>query len=145
MLEVRIATRADVSTVFDIRLAVRENTLSDPSRITHDDYFREIEVTGRGWVALIDGAIRGFSVGRRTDANIWALFVHPDYEGRGLGRAVHDPMIAWLFAQGCSPLWLTTTPGTRAEAFYRRAGWRDAGSSPSGEIRMELTQGDWRQ
>lgn len=144
MFEVRVATRADVPAVFEIRYAVRENRLSS-TVIAHDDYFREIEVTGRGWVAVLDGTIRGFSVGRRTDSNIWALFVHPDSDRRGLGRALHDPMVAWLFAQGNLRLWLTTTPATRAEAFYRRAGWRDTGPARGGEIRMELTPGDWQR
>lgn len=141
---VRVATRSDVQACFDIRYAVRENRLTS-SVITHDDYFREIEVTGRGWVAVVDGQVRGFSVGRRTDNNIWALFVHPDFERCGLGRALHDAMVAWLFAQGLARLWLTTTPATRAEAFYRRAGWRDAGPALVDEIRLELTPEDWQR
>lgn len=142
---IRPATRADVDAAFAIRLAVRENVLSNPAAITHADYLREIEVTGRGWVAEVDGAVRGFSVGRRTDGNIWALFVQPGWEGRGIGRAVHDPMVTWLLAQGCRPLWLTTTPGTRAETFYRRAGWRAVGLTSGGEVRMELQPEDWQR
>lgn len=141
---IRVAVRADVPAVFEIRHAVRENRLTS-GVITDDDYFREIEVTGRGWVAVVDGAIRGFSVGRRTDGNIWALFVHPDFDRRGIGRGLHDAMVEWLFGKGCARLWLTTTPATRAEAFYRRAGWRDVGPAPGGEIRMELTERDWQR
>jgi len=33
---------------------------------------------------------------------------------------------------------LDGTPGTRAEAFYRPAGWRDAGPAAHGEIRFEM-------
>ena len=145
MLQIRQATRADVDVCFAIRLAVRENVLSNPAAITHDHYVREIELSGRGWVGQIDGAIRGFAVGRRTDGNIWALFVEPGFEGQGLGRALHDAMVAWLFAAGCTPLWLGTTPATRAERFYRNAGWRVVGPAPGGEIRMELTESRWRR
>ena len=35
-------------------------------------------------------------------------------------------------------LWLTTDPGTRAEAFYRSLGWRPCGIVPDGELRLEL-------
>jgi hypothetical protein len=33
-------------------------------------------------------------------------------------------------------MWLTTDPGTRAERFYRRAGWRVTGSR-NGELVFE--------
>jgi hypothetical protein len=42
-------------------------------------------------------------------------------------------MVDWLWAQGLQHLWLSTERGTRAEGFYRAAGWRDAGLTPHGE------------
>ncbi|HEY6513856.1 MAG TPA: GNAT family N-acetyltransferase, partial [Burkholderiaceae bacterium] len=70
--------------------------------------------------------------------NIWALFVEAGHERLGYGRRLHDTMLAWLWSQGLQRLWLSTGPGTRAEGFYRAAGWRAVGVTPHGEIRFEI-------
>ncbi|HUP97070.1 MAG TPA: GNAT family N-acetyltransferase [Usitatibacter sp.] len=134
----RVAHVEDIPAMHVVRMAVRENPLSDPSRIQPRDYEEMIEKRGRGWVYEIDGRIVGFSVGDHSRRNIWALFIEPGFEGRGIGRVLHDAMVKWLFEQSPEPLWLTTTPSTRAESFYRAAGWRFAGEAPHGEIRFEM-------
>lgn len=125
-----------------IRLAVREKRLVDPSMVQPDDYRRLLAENGRGWVAEAEGRIVGFAVADGTRGNIWALFVHPDFEGRGAGRMLHDTMMDWFFASGADSVWLSTDPGTRAEAFYRAAGWRPAGEY-HGEARYEMSSQDW--
>jgi ribosomal protein S18 acetylase RimI-like enzyme len=134
---VRQATRADVPAMHRVRLLVRENRLTS-GRITEADYAPAIETTGRGWVAEQDGRIVGFAVGDARDGNIWALFVEPGCERRGHGRRLHDAMVAWLFARGLERLWLGTEPGTRAERFYRAAGWRFVRRLENGEALYEL-------
>ena len=99
----RIATLADVPGMHVVRRAVRENRLTT-GRITEASYAPEIGQTGRGWVVEREGAIAGFAVGNVVTGNIWALFVHPDHEGHGVGRALHDVMVAWLFDQGLTRL-----------------------------------------
>ena len=134
---VRVATEADIPAMNLVRLAVRENRLSDPDRLTPDDYAAAIGPLGRGWVAESGGQLAGFAVGYYS-GNIWALFVHPQHEGRGCGKVLHDTMVSWLWQQGLRQLWLTTDPGTRAEAFYRSRGWRPCGTLPAHELRLEL-------
>ncbi len=98
-----------------------------------------LERDGRGWVAEVGGCVVGFAVADLRQSNVWALFVAPEYEKRGLGRALHDAMMGWFLAQaGVSRVWLTTDPGTRAETFYRRAGWRACGLDTAGELRFEM-------
>jgi GNAT superfamily N-acetyltransferase len=121
-----------------VRMSVNENRLSDPARIGFEDYRALLDGAGRGWVFEIEGAIVGFAVGDHGRRNIWALFVAPGYERRGIGRALHERMVRWLFEQGRDPLWLTTEPGSRAERFYRAAGWEARGEAPGGEMRFEL-------
>jgi GNAT superfamily N-acetyltransferase len=82
-----------------------------------------------------------FAVVDLTRANVWALFVEPACEGQGLGRKLHDTMMAWVFSEGASNVWLTTAPGTRAERFYKTAGWQYSGPEPSGEARYEMPRG----
>jgi GNAT superfamily N-acetyltransferase len=139
---IRQAVDADIPAMHRIRLAVRENQLGDPSMVQPDDYRLMIEERGRGWVAEADGRIAGFAVVDVKRSNIWALFVDPDFEGRGIGRRLHDTMLDWLFSTGVERVWLSTDSGTRAEAFYQAAGWERAGDY-KGEARYEMSKERW--
>jgi GNAT superfamily N-acetyltransferase len=137
----RIATSADIEAMHRVRLAVRENRLADPSRVTPDHYRAMLEHRGRGWVyedSSAPEALAGFGIADNTARNIWALFVQPGYEGRGIGRALHDAMVEWLFAVGDTPIWLTTDPNTRAARFYVAAGWVPDAAPVRGELRFVL-------
>lgn len=135
----RIARTADITAMHVVRCAVRENRLSRPDRVTSEDYRLMLERDGRGWVAEVDGRIVGFAVADLARSNVWALFVDPEHDRRGIGRALHDAMMAWFFAQpGVERVWLTTDPTTRAADFYRAAGWRERGLDASGELRFEM-------
>jgi len=133
------ATMSDSAPIWAIRYAVRENTLT-PGRLNDEDLRREIEDTGRGWVLEEDGSIQGFAIGNARSGNVWALFVHPQAQGRGHGHRLHGVMVGWLRDQGASTLWLTTGQHTRAAAFYERLGWRRVGVSSDGEARYELPE-----
>lgn len=120
-----------------MRHSVRENRLVSRA-IADEEVGDAIERSGRGWVIECDDRIVAFTIGKDEDGNVWALFVEPGYEARGFGRRLHDQMIAWLWSRGLRRIWLTTQAGTRAQRFYERAGWRDCGVLPGGEIRFEL-------
>ncbi len=120
-----------------IRLSVTENRLSNPDLVKHVHYEEMINMHGRGWVYEEKGNILGFAFLDITNKNVWALFVSPAHEKKGIGRALHDHLLTWWFKNYAYPLWLSTSPDTRAEKFYRRAGWRAAGRTSSGEIRFE--------
>jgi GNAT superfamily N-acetyltransferase len=134
----RQATRDDIPAMHRVRLAVRENRLTS-SAIREAHYLPAIEVTGRGWVVEVDGAIVAFAIGNAQTGNIWALFVDPDHERRGYGRRLHDVMVEWLFSRGLETLWLTTGPNTRAQGFYEAAGWQRTGMVTGGDVRYELS------
>jgi GNAT superfamily N-acetyltransferase len=123
---IRKATQADIPRIMDIRAAVRENRLRDPSRVTVDHVGWFVDNPGI-FVWEEDGKIVGFSAADPRDGSIFALFVERAYEGRGIGRALFERACAVLIDAGCGRMWLTTEPGTRAEGFYRQAGWRVTG------------------
>ena len=141
-MRIRIASEADIGEMHRIRMRVRENRLLDAARVQPADYRRMLTADGRGWVAEVANRVVGFAVANLSRANIWALFVDPDFERLGVGRALHDEMVHWLFNAGVDPLWLTTDPGTRAESFYEAAGWQRVGFQ-GGEVRLELTMREW--
>jgi uncharacterized protein len=140
---IRIAAEQDIPPMHRIRMSVTENRLSDPASVTAEDYRRMLTEAGRGWVYELDGRIVGFAVADLTRSNIWALFVDPPYERRGIGRGLHDTMLEWLFASGTPLVWLSTEPGSRAESFYRAARWQFRGKQRNGEARYEMTRQNW--
>jgi GNAT superfamily N-acetyltransferase len=64
--------------------------------------------------------------------------VLPGYERRGIGRRLYDLAIAWLRENGARDLWLTTSAGTKAAAFYEHRGWVVTGVAEHGDVRYEL-------
>ena len=142
-LSTRVATNDDIDAMQRIRGSVTENRLSDPSRVQPGDIRAMLEERGRGWVAERDGRVVGFAVADLVDSSVWALFVEPTAERRGVGRALHDTMMAWMFAEGADVVRLGTDPDTRAERFYRAAGWSRVGEMDNGELRFELTRERW--
>ncbi len=140
---IREARTADIPQIQIVRNAVTENTLSDPGLISDEDCFRYLYVRGKGWIVELDGLVVGFSIVDLKDHNIWALFMHPEFEKRGLGRQLHDKMLDWYFNQKETTIWLGTSPNTRAEGFYRKAGWVEVGNHGPDEIKFEMTFSDW--
>lgn len=136
-MALRQAGRPDIQAMHRIRLAVRENKLSDPNRITESDYVAALEELGRTWVVEVHGEIVAFATGYKS-GSIWALFVDPDHEGHGYGKVLHSAVVAWLWSLGHERIWLTTGPDTRAERFYVSQGWQPRGTVPGGDIRLEL-------
>ena len=139
-MSTRLASLSDVVRMHEIRMSVTENRLSNPDRIRHQDYIALLEGQGRGWVFEREGAVVAFGIADAGSRSIWALFVEPGSEGRGIGQALLDAMTHWLFEQSDRPVWLTTAPATRAERFYRAAGWLETGRV-NGEIRFERSYG----
>lgn len=133
-MHLRLATPADFSACHRVRMAVRENRLSDPSRITEADYTRALTTDGRGWLVEEADAVLGFAVAY-TSGHIWALFVDPAHEGRGIGQRLHAAMTDWLWDSGLQQARLSTEAGTRAQAFYLAQGWIDTGPNAAGDER----------
>jgi GNAT superfamily N-acetyltransferase len=139
----RKAIIADIPQIQIVRNAVKENTLSNPALVPDSDVEDYILNRGRGWVCEIDNTIVGFSIVSVTDKNVWALFIQPGYEKMGIGHRLHDEMMNWYFDQTDATIWLGTAPGTRAEGFYRKAGWRETGMHGKGEVKFEMKAGEW--
>ncbi|HUR66320.1 MAG TPA: GNAT family N-acetyltransferase [Chitinophagaceae bacterium] len=139
----REALVSDIPQIQVVRNAVKENRLSDPALVPDSDVEDYITRRGKGWVCVVDDRIVGFSIVSVADTNVWALFVDPGNEGKGIGKRLHEEMMNWYFAQSRQDIWLGTVPGTRAESFYRKAGWRETGMHGKGEIKFEMSAQEW--
>ena len=131
---IRKATSVDRPRISEVRLAVRETQLSATSVSKVEATSDWIFDNATFWVWEEAGAVQGFSVADPRDGTIFGLFIHPDYEGRGLGRALLPRACEDLRAAGFAAAMLTTGPGTRAERFYRENGWEETGRQADGEI-----------
>lgn len=103
--------------------------------------------TSQVQVAELDGKIAGVArlCFSRDGAELAALFVEPETQRSGIGRALFDWAAAECRAHGATTMTIEADPG--AVPFYRRMGARDVGVVPSGSIpgrfipRLELTIG----
>lgn len=120
----RVACAADIPAMSAIRLAVGENKLRDPSRVTPEMYADYLDALGRGWVCERDGAVAGFAYADREEGSIWALFIDPAHEGCGIGKRLLALATGYLFDHGHAKVILSTGPGTRADRFYTAQGWQ---------------------
>lgn len=142
-MTIREATVADIKQIQIVRNSVKENTLSNPDLVTDKDCEEFITQRGKGWVCEVDNRIAGFAIVDLKENNIWALFLDPEFERKGIGQALHKKMLDWYFLQTRNKVWLGTAFHTRAETFYRRAGWKEAGMHGTKEIKFEMTYDDW--
>ena len=140
---IRAANIDDIQQIQIVRNSVKENTLSNPNLVTDKDCEEFISVRGKGWVCEIDQQIVGFAIADLKENNIWALFVDPKYERKGIGQKLHRKMLDWYFTQTKEKVWLGTAFNTRAEKFYRKAGWTEVGTHGPKEIKFEMTYNNW--
>jgi GNAT superfamily N-acetyltransferase len=140
-MRIRIAVPTDVPAIFDVRTSVLENHMSveELARIgiTPDTVVTMLSGDGRGWVADEGGKIVAFSMADAGNATVFAMFVQPGHERRGLGRALLNEAERWLFARGSEEIWLLTdrNPQVRANGFYQHLGWKNDGIQKDGQVR----------
>ena len=140
----REATSRDILQIQIVRNSVQENTLSDPNLVTNADCEAFINIRGKGWVCEIDNYIVGFAIADLKENNIWALFIKPEFEGKGIARQLHKIMLDWYFSQTKTTVWLGTEFKTRAENFYTKAGWIKVGLHGANEIKFEMSYEKWK-
>lgn len=142
---IRRARTSDIPALMRIRSAVRENVLSDPSKVPAAAYQTFID-RSTIWLREEDGRVLGFCAADIGDGTIWALFVDPIAEGRGIGRSLLPCAVDDLKRAGWAEACLTTEVGSRAERFYEANGWIATGLTERGERRFRRTtnEGDPR-
>lgn len=138
----REAVAGDLPAISRVRTSVRENHLSAEQLrergITNESVAASFLADSKGWVAVHGEETVAFAIADRAARSIFALFVLPDYAGRGLGSRLLDLALRWLQENGVSRVWLTTGPDTKAAGFYKRRGWVAVGPGAHGDVQYEL-------
>ena len=140
----RKATIKDIPLIQVVRNSVKENQLSNPSLIPNELVEEFITKRGTGFVCEIDDTIVGFSIVDFIENNVWALFLLPEYEGKGIGKKLHQLILDEYFSKTQKTIWLSTETNSRAELFYKKQGWKNAGFHGE-EIKFEMSFKDWKK
>jgi GNAT superfamily N-acetyltransferase len=134
-LEYRPAVPEDVAECIVVRGKTRQNAFSE-------DQLRDIGITSTSWaenvrtgavsgyVCIAAGAIVGFCFGMSDTGEIAVVAILPDFEGRGIGKALLGRTSEVLATLGHTRLFLgcSPDPDSRSYGFYRHLGWRSTGT-----------------
>lgn len=145
-IEWRPAVAADIAACIVLRGQTRENAVS-AARLA------EVGITEASWAAQVDsgellgvvaqcgGRLAGYCFGASVTGEVVVLALKPEYEGRGLGKALLQWVVQGLRARGHRRLFLgcADDPAVRSYGFYRHLGWRATGMRDAfGDERLEL-------
>jgi GNAT superfamily N-acetyltransferase len=139
----REAEIADIGQIQFVRNAVKENRLSDPALVPDKDVEEYMTKRGKGWICEVDKQIVGFAIVDLIENNVWALFVLPEFEAKGIGKKLHQVMMEWYFLHTKEKIWLGTDPDSRAYEFYKMQGWKEVGKHGEVEIKFEMDLETW--
>jgi len=141
---VRTAQLSDIEGMFDVRTSVIENHLSREEMrqmgITEGVVGDMIEKSLCAWVATENNKIIGFSMILPDEGCLFAAFVLPEYEGKGIGRRLVTLAEQELFLHH-EIAWLESDKNSRAAKFYMQLGWGNETDLNGTDIKLEKTRG----
>ena len=143
-IRTRLALSSDIEGIFDVRTSVKENHLSreemEQVGITESSVIDMIEKSRCAWVAVDEGKVIGFSMIIVDEGSLFAAFVLPEYEGRGVGRRLVVLAEQELFKHH-EIAWLETDKNSRAAKFYMQLGWGNETNINGTDIKLEKHRG----
>lgn len=124
----------DIPDAFSVRLSTVENAITieqmaEVYGVTPHSLAAAMKSHVKGWVCTDAEKIVGFAMGDHSNGEIQVDAVLPEYERKGIGRALLAQAQNWLFSNGFDEVWLLANPDPtlRAYTFYRWLGWKTTG------------------
>ena len=145
-MNLRPALTGDVETLFDIRCSVVENYQSREELTNLGITTQSIQemIEGGDYITTIaeeNGQPAGFAMAQISEGYIFACFVKPEFENKGLGRALMHSVEEGMHTAGVKKAWLSTGPESelRAVGFYSHLGWYKDGYLEDGQVVFRKT------
>ncbi len=139
-LTIRPACVSDVAAMFQVRASVGENKMTAQELaavgVTPAAIAEAVRSAPCSWVAAVNDEVVGFAMVDLDSACLFALFVLPEHEGRGIGTELTRRCEQALFQQHASA-WLETAKDSRAARLYRHLGWSHEVDIGDGDVRLE--------
>jgi GNAT superfamily N-acetyltransferase len=143
-MNIRLAELKDIETLFEIRTSVVENYQSREEiaklGITPESVAEMLRTDCCAWIAEISDRPIGFSIANATEKTIFGIFVLPEFEGQGVGRALMQTAENWFWSKGIEEIWLLTgnDSNLRAYGFYQHLNWIPVGVESDGDFQGEM-------
>jgi GNAT superfamily N-acetyltransferase len=145
-VRIREAKHSDISAMFAVRAAVAENRATraelEASGITDAVVAAALGSTLKAWVAETSDRIVAFSIANYQRGCVWALFVEPDFQRRGIGTCLLQLATNCLGDHGFLTAFLTTDASTSAYQYYLARRWTHVSTASDGSARFELSLTD---
>ena len=135
MVNIRLALPDDINECIKIRGMTRENPVSSARLaelgITVESWSMAVKKGDNiGFIALFANKSIGFCFGDTKTGEILVLAILPEFENRGVGKALLGQTMRALQTIGHKRLFLGSDPRPhiRAYGFYRHLGWKPSGA-----------------
>jgi GNAT superfamily N-acetyltransferase len=143
-LVIREIEKSDIPNILDIRVSTRENhfSMTDLAEVgvTPESISKWLDGSVKGWVCDVSGQSVGFALADSKTAEVLVVACYPQFENRGIGKALMHRVHDWLWSFGHDEIWLWSDPdpGIRAYGFYRKLGYEPTGVIKGNDEMLKL-------
>ena len=141
---IREINKSDIKDILDIRISTKENhfSLTDLAEVgvTPESIAEWLAGSVKGWLCEISGQPVGFVMADRKTAEVLVIACYPEFEKRGVGKALMQKVHDWLWSFGHDEIWLWSdpSPDIRAYGFYRKLGYQPIGEIKGNDEKLVL-------
>jgi GNAT superfamily N-acetyltransferase len=136
--------KSDIKDILDIRVSTKENhfSMSDLAEVgvTPESIAEWLDGTVKGWICEISGKPVGFTLADSKTAEMLVVACYPEFEKRGIGKALMHKVHDWLWSFNHDEIWLWSDPdpAIRAYGFYRKLGYEPTGETKGNDEKLKL-------
>jgi len=143
-MRLREIERTDINDILRIRVSTKENhfSMTDLAQVgvTRESIAEWLEGSVKGWLCEVSGKPAAFALADSMTAEVLVVACYPEYEKRGIGKALMLKVHEWLWSFDHDEIWLWSDPdaGIRAHGFYRKLGYEPSGATKGNDELLKL-------
>ena len=147
-MRLREIEKTDIKDILDIRVSTKENhfSMTDLAEVgvTPESIAEWLEGSVKGWLCEISGKTVGFALADSKTGEVLVVACYPEYEKRGIGKALMLKVHDWLWSYDHDEIWLWSDPdpSIRAYGFYRKLGYTPTGANKGRDELLKLKRSE---